>query len=621
MGSSANIIEVFRRGLRPDLLRSYVEWAEKYFILPPGSAVPGLINLKLTPYLIEPLQNFSWTSPIRQEFFMKGIQLGISTLYDIIICGVVDYFPCPLIFYHGSDSMALEYVKIRLEPCFHNNPKLVGKIRDSFDHRGKSTLGLKIFQGGSLKFCGGISEKVYRSYSAAIALMDDIDSFPRDIGGTEKRKGQGSPIDLAKTRTNARQGKYKLGVSGSPTDSATSLIYENFKKTSQRYYHVPCPYCGLLQVIDFWRFRWEKDKNGTLKGVPHLECVSCNKLIPETKKYWMMQTENGAKWVSTKEAIDELIAGRHLSSAYSLLGYSWDSMVKEFLYASKQQKLGNLAPLRTFYNTKLGLPWDDVRREKRINHSDLYRKRENWRKVPENGIVITAGVDVQVNRIEVLVVAFGVEGHLYVLEYKIIGGDTLIAYGLEGSPFNLLEKYLEKTFVNSWEKGQPILHTCIDLGFRSIIVSPFLAAMSETALEITGVFGSSSKKRKSFVGDPAVNKYGVTQREINVNDGKTLNNHKLKNGLIHFNKHPSFTEDLFRQLTVETWSEKKQSWICADHAKNEATDCLNYATAAFSIYSDNGNIDFEDFRNWNKSGCCVEEENFETNIISEGILI
>ena len=614
------VVEHFKAGIKPTPQLTYAEWAEKYFILPPSSATKGLINLTRTPYLIEPLINMSWSSPVLEEYWMKGIQIAASTLFDIIICGMVDYCPCPTIVYFGSDAMAIEYVKIRIEPCFENNPKLIGKIKDGYDKRGKSTHGLKLFPGGSIKFAGGISEKVYRSYSAAVVMMDDIDAFPRDIGGTEKRKGQGSPIDLARARTNAQQGKYKIYVSGSPTDTETSLIHENFKKTDQRYFNIPCPFCGELQIIDFWRIRFDKNSSNELTKVHGLECLYCNKLISEYKKYELMQLKNGAKWISTVDKNNKLIVGRHLSSAYSLLGYNWSDMISEFLNASKELKRGNSRPLRTFYNTKLGVPWDNYREQKVIKHTSLYNARKDYKKVPQAGIIITAGVDIQAQRIEILVAAHGEKSEIYCLEHKVIGGNTLIAYGLDGSPFNELAKYLGKTFENEFNNQQPILHTCIDLGFRSIVVSPFLSAMIKNGLPVTGVFGSSnSSKKKTFVSDPIKNKYGTPQREVNVDEGKTLNHYKLQEGLIYFNKHPSFTDDFFRQLTVERWSEKNQKWECADHARNEATDLLNYLNAAFEIYSNGYKIDWVDFKKWNKEGCVTKKTKRDVIIINKGL--
>jgi len=613
----------FKDGILPDPTLTYAEWAEKYFILPPGSSVPGLINLKLTPYLVEPLENLSWTSPVLQEYWMKGIQIAVSTINDIVLNAVVDYFRCPVIFYHGSDGMALEYVKLRLEPLFENNPRLKGIIKDGGTKDGKSTHRLKIFPGGSIKITGGTSEHNYRSYSAAIVLIDDVDALPKDVGGSEKTKGQGNPIDLAITRTNARQGKFKVFVQGSPTDKDTSLIYEAFKTTDQRYYFCPCPFCSHLQTIDFFRIKFDRDKKGNLEGEPKLECESCKKLIEERYKFSMMQPESGAKWISTKESSDPLIVGRHLSSAYSMLGYTWLQMVKDFLKASNELKKGNQKKMVTFYNTKLGLPWDNHSKVKIIDHTKLYEDREDYTLPPE-AVILIAGCDVQANRIEVLVAGHNEDSHIYCIEHKIIGGNTLIDYGLPGSPWNELEKYLKTPFKNKYGGDQPILHTALDMGFRSITASPFLEKVTATGLEITGVFGSSAKaaKKKNFIGEPASNKYGVSIREINVNEGKTMIHNKLERGLIHFSKHPSFTDEFFRQFTVERFDEKIQAWVCPDHARNEAFDILNYSNAGKYIYVGPGGVDWDDFKLWNEKGCLINDAQTEDfKIISSGIKV
>jgi phage terminase large subunit GpA-like protein len=619
MSKNNTLAEAFSRGLKSDPTLTYADWAQKYFMLPGAKTA---VNLTFTPYLIQPLIDFSWSAPYRKFFWMKGVQVAASTFNDIVVCATVDCFRKNLIFYSQTDAMALEYVKVRLNPCFENNPKLRGKVHDGYDRKGNSTLGLKLIQGAALKFCGGTADRNYRNFAAATVIMDDIDGFPRDIGGTEKRKGQGSPAELGPKRTNAQRGKYKIMISGSPTDTKTSIIYRKFKETNQKYYHIPCVHCNHLQVIEFERIIYKKNALDKITQNPKMECIKCNKLIDEKHKYNMMQVNNGAKWIATQESNDPLVVGLHLSSLYSLLGYTWLDIAKEFILANKHIKIGNYGPIRTFKNTVLGLPTEEKKQRSVVTHSKLYNSRENYEKVPENGIIITAGVDIQAQRIEVLVAANGTGSNVYCLEYKVIGGNTLIEYGLEGSPFNELENFLNKTYKNFWDHEQPILHTCIDTGFRSIIVSPFLEKMTEKNYEITGIFGSSqSKKRqKTFVGEPIKNKYDVQQREINVNEGKTLNYHRLKNGLIHFNFHPSFTESFFKQLTVEWWDSKEQRWMCADHAKNEGTDMLNYLTAACNIYTNNGNVDWEDFKKWNKNGCQIYQS-LGMTVIDDGIKI
>lgn len=610
----------FKEGLTPNPTLTFYEWAEKYFHLPPGSTSKGLINMQLVPYLKEPLENMSWTSPVLKEFWMKGIQIAASTGGEIVQQATVDYYPVPVACYYGTDDMAIEYVKRRVEPAFNDNPKLKGKLKDGYDKKGKSTLALKMFPGGWLKFMGSVSERNFREFSAAIILMDDCDSFIRDVGGTANRKGQGSPIKLATNRTSGRQGKYKIWVQGSPTDLATSLIWHEYKKTDKRKYHVKCPFCKHPQEIDFFRIKVDRDDEGKWLNEPALICEVCKERITEDHKFDMMQIKNGARWVATAKTNKPLIVGRHMSSAYSLLGYTWTDMLEDFFEASAELKKGNINDMVTFHNTKLGLPWDENQTEKKIDHKKLFRKRETY-VVHEDAVIIMAGVDIQGNRIEILVLGFSESGHIYCIEHKIIGGNTTIEYGLPGSPYNDLEDFLKTTYKNTWGGDQPILHTCLDMGYHSITASPFLR--DTEILEITGIFGSKSTVRtKTFISDPIKNKYNTKQREVNVNEGKTTLNNKLGLGLVHFSKHPSFTKDFMFQLTVETFDPKTGRWGNKSRSRNEGTDLLNYGFAAYHIYSNSGKIDWESFITWNKKGCKINSSSSKTfKIISEGIKV
>jgi phage terminase large subunit GpA-like protein len=139
-------------------------------------------------------------------------------------------------------------------------------------------------------------------------------------------------------------------------------------------------------------------------------------------------------------------------------------------------------------------------------------------------------------------------------------------------------------------------------------------------MEITGVFGGTGRdKRKTFVSASIQNKYGQNQRELNVNEGKTLIDNHIKNGRVHFSKHPSFTEDFFRGLTAEQFNPDTQSWEKPDYAHNEPFDLINYNLATFYIYTDGRPVEWDDYKNWNKNGCNVIVENETEGIVSKGI--
>lgn len=608
-------------GFYPDPIETMNDWATENYIIPDTRT---RLNLALTPYLIEPLFNMSYVSIVREEYDMKGVQLGYTEVFVIIIAGIVDKWPCRVTMYSPNDTLASEFIKLRFDPAFECNPYLEGKVYEGRSQRNKnkSTIGLKLFKGGNFKSAGGKAEANYRSTPAKYVLFDDLDGFPRDVGGTEKRKGQGGPIELGRKRANAQRGKFKIFAQGTPTDEETSLICAEYKNGDQRKYNIPCPHCSTMQIIEWNRVKYVRE-NGEFEKVLGLECVSCNKIIPESKKYHLMQPESGAKWIAENETRDKTVVSRQISSAYSLLGCTWSDMAKEHIKAGASAKRGNFRPMATFYNTMLGLPWKNELLSTRISHKVLKSQNiEPVEKVPENAVIIVAGIDIQGNRIEVLVVGYGENAERYCIEYKVIGGNTTIAYGLDGSPYNDLEEFLKRTYENHAGSSQPILHSCIDMGFRSVVASPFLVDVTAEGLPITAVFGSShGKKKKSFLAPEATeNKYGYPQRELNVDEGKTLADNQLKMKIIKFINHPSFTPDFYKQLTVENFDEEKQAWVCPDHARNEAFDMLVYSQAAFEVYKGGGNIDWEDFKEWNKNGCTIEDSAGGT-VINPGVKV
>jgi phage terminase large subunit GpA-like protein len=466
-------------------------------------------------------------------------------------------------------------------------------------------------------------------YSAAIVIIDDVDALKQDVGGTAKSSGEGSPIKLAKARTDARQGKYKMFINGTPTDEENSLIWKSYIDTDQRKYFVPCPKCDHYQILDFWKIKFEKDEKGKILGDPTLICEKCSFEIKEHHKLSMMAK---GKWMATTETNNPFKVGRWISSAYSLLGYTWKDMCQDFMDASRAKDRGDLTPLITFYNTRLGLPFSSKKKMAKVEHSKLYKLREHYKVVPEKAAVITAGIDIQMQRIEATIVAYTEEEKRYFLEHVIIGGDPWIKYGQPGSPWDQVEGLINRKYLNDFGSQQPILQTCIDMGYCTENVGDFINHMLLKGKEVVGVFGSSwSGKKKSFLGEETVNKYGVKIRELNVNEGKQRTHNQLLNieatQMIHFNHHPSFSENFFRQLTVETLKGKTVNgkkvlyWDCPEHASNEATDTTNYSLAAFEIYNEFG-IDWDDHIEWNKKGCkIVNRHGYEIEMLDEGVRV
>jgi phage terminase large subunit GpA-like protein len=146
-----------------------------------------------------------------------------------------------------------------------------------------------------------------------------------------------------------------------PTLKGLSRIEAAFERTDRRYYHVPCPHCGLFQPIRWAYIRWPK-------GNVVMVCEGCEQEIPESHKGKMLAL---GRWVAT--AVGEPgVAGFHLSGLYSPSGlvHSWAGGAGLL----KARQAGD-AELKVWINTVLGETWEE--KGETVDDS-LFAWRENY---------------------------------------------------------------------------------------------------------------------------------------------------------------------------------------------------------------------------------------------------
>jgi phage terminase large subunit GpA-like protein len=126
----------------------------------------------------------------------------------------------------------------------------------------------------------------------------------------------------------------------------------------------------------------------------------------------------GGEWRPTAVSADPLTVGFHISSLYSPIGWlSWERIARDWLLAQ-----GSDEALRSFRNGVLGETW--IERGEAPDWQRLYERREPWQQgtVPAGGLFLTAGADVQKDRIEVSVWAWGRGLESWLVEHLVLPG-------------------------------------------------------------------------------------------------------------------------------------------------------------------------------------------------------
>lgn len=565
--------EGFNAGLKPDPLMNISEWADKYRILSQkASAEPGKWRTSRTPYLKEIMDCLSPYSGIEKVVFMKGAQIGGTEVGNNFLGYIVHLSPGPVMLVMPTVDGAKRTSKTRIDPMFAAIPELKGVISDRRSKDASNTTLMKEFQGGVLVLTGANSAIGLRSMPVRYIFLDEIDAYKGDV------EGEGDPVNLAIKRTSTFN-RRKIFMVSTPTIQGVSRIEYEYEQSDQRHYMVPCPYCNKRQSLKWKQIHFENDDPATATYV----CEHCGAIIEEHLKTWML--ENGI-WEKSNPKSN--VAGFHLSSLYSPVGwFSWADAVKQFLDAKNKDNL-----LKVWVNTVLGETW--LEKGEAPEWQILFDKREDYQQeiVPSGGLFLTAGADVQKDRIECEVVAWGRNKESWSVGYFIINGDTA-----REEVWNELSEFSKRYFEHSSGVMLPISRFAIDSGFATQQVYNWVRKQPiNFAMAIKGT-------------DSGVTPLGLPTRvDLNINGKRLRRGAKvwsvgtsiLKSELYQFLRltqnedesypagychFPKYDSEYFKQLTAEQLVTKmvrgyqKREWQ-KTRERNEALDCRVYARAA-----------------------------------------
>lgn len=401
-------IKSFWDGLRPEPRLTVSEWADQHrYLSSEASAEPGPWRTSRVPYLREVMDCLSATSPVEEVVVMKGAQIGFTEAGCNWIGYVIDQAPGAMLSVMPTDETMERNSKVRIDPMIEASPRLKEKIGSRKSKSGSNNTKFKSFPGGQLIMTGANSAASLSSLPIRYLFLDELDRFPRDVDN------EGSPMKLAEKRT-ATYSRRKIFKISTPTIDGQSAISDEFENTDQRRYFVPCPHCGHMQHLQFENLKWDQGRH---EGVMYF-CEDCGAGIAERYKPKMLAS---GEWRATNpDKASATKRGYHLSALYSPLGwYSWAKVAKDH-----EDSENDVALRKTFVNTVLGEPY------KAPGESPPWENIYNRREVtgtnrPQNDVAfITAGVDVQKDRLELEIVGWMPGRKSQSIDYRIIYGST-----------------------------------------------------------------------------------------------------------------------------------------------------------------------------------------------------
>lgn len=565
--------------LRPPPRLTLSAWADEFAVLSAESSAEAG-KWRSLPYQRGIMDAI--TDPrVTEVTLMKSARVGYTKIVNHTIGYYAQHDPCPIMLVQPTIEDAKDYSKEEIGPMIRDTPALCGLFSD--DGESDNTILKKVFPGGSLSMVGSNSPRAFRRVSRKVILLDEVDAYPQSVGN------EGDPIKLARKRSEYYWDR-KIVKGSTPTFAGRSRVEREFMASDRRYYHVPCPHCGAFQVLKFARLKWPK-------GKPRSAVYACAECDAGIEYRYHREMMAAGKWIAERPF--EGHAGFHIWAAYSYSPNStWADIAEEFTTAERD----GVETLKTFVNTVLGETWKD--RGEAPDWRRIYDRRERYPigKVPLRGLFLTAGVDVQKDRLEVEVVAWGRGKESWSVEELVFMGDTAAP-----DVWADLDKLLARQYEHESGIPMPIHRLAVDAGYntqhvytwaRNYPMTRVIAVKGTDRLQVIlgnpGNVDVQSGGRtvyrgyKSFpVGSSVIKSelYGWLRLDAPTDEAREAGK-SYPPGYCHF---PEYGENYFQQLTAEQLvSVKKKtghsvySWELIEGRQNHKLDCRVYARAAAS---------------------------------------
>ncbi|MCE0960551.1 phage terminase large subunit family protein [Pseudomonas putida] len=442
--------EAYGRGLQPDPELWVDEWSDEYMRIPrdTGAAEPGKYRTARTPYAREPMRCLSPAHPCKRVITMVASQLMKTQIALNWIGALIHMSPSNILTLLPSLALA-KRVSARIGKTIAATPELRARVAASRSRDARNTMDTKEFEGGTLYATTAGSASNLAELAAKYIYGDEIDRWDVDVDE------EGDPIDLAETRGSTFGRNAKFYFSSSPTIKGASRIADLFETSDQRHYYVPCPTCGHMQVLE-----WESLLYSADFETVHYKCSSpdCDVLIEEHHKGEMLTK---GEWRSHAQGDGETV-GFHLNALYAPLGWtSWADLAKQYEKAKRAQDRGDLEPMQVFYNTRLAKVWDSAVEQTKAEVLQARALQEDYvlGTLTVGVLVLTCSVDVQANRLEVMVIGWGVGMERWIVDFKVIPGDPA-----DQRTWDLLDEVLKARYRHPCGVALGILATGIDSG-------------------------------------------------------------------------------------------------------------------------------------------------------------
>lgn len=583
LADARSLDRAFAAAITPAPNVTVSEWADRFRMLTSSqSANPGRWRTSKVEYLRDIMDALSPLRPEQRVVVQKSRRAGFTEgVINNTIGAFMHMAPCPILSVQPTESDAEEWSKDSLDPMLETTPTLKHLVTPDVARRKGNTILHKRYRGGVLYARSASTAKSFRRILARLIAMDEIDAYPLSIDG------EGSASKLAEGRADTFPHNKKVILGSTPTIKDQSTVETEYLASTMGRYHVPCPDCGHLQRLVWEQIVWTDNDPSTAEYA----CIHCGTCIPHRMKRWMLERRNGARWVH--EHPERTTLGFQFSALYSPW-VTWAQLVEEWIAAK-----GDPTREQVFVNTSLGETWDLANAEK-WDEEGFRALCEPLPEVPAQAAALTAGVDVQHDRLVLVVDAWGPGEERWTIERRDLLGDPSTP-----ALWDDLWHALKTRYPIASGGSVPIRASCIDTG-DAYTQSAWEFCRRHHSANVWGIKGSSVPGARVWPREKRFrNKGGYAPIMVGVSTAKQVLHARLRRSIEtalaggeiggpstwHFADTipASHFDELTAEVQVVEYSKAKtgakgplrKKWVLRQSGRrNEGLDCSVYSYAA-----------------------------------------
>ena len=571
------------------------QWMEDNYVLPDESgAVTG--SWRGTKYQRDLSEVAAKLDRPQRIVFLKSARIG----YTATLIGVMLYLFVrlrrQLLMMMPTDVDAREFAKDALKPAVMSCD-VARETIDETDTLARSiSVGMFKIAGKVLYVRGCQSARNLRRISPDLALLDELDGYAQNVGG------EGSPVELAMTRTKASPYR-RMIAGGTPTNEETSMTWAEYQGCELKLdFHVPCPHCSVMQKLIWEGIKFDAEGTVDERADSVRYCGECCGAewrwedLPKVLENGAWRSEDGLTVVCDPPRPPRLLredgseaewprrVGMHLWAAYNPFA-PWSDLVEMFLRSQ-----GDVNKLKVFTNTMLGLPWRD--RDSAANEVGMRARRFDSHSLPDGVKSLVVAIDVQGDWLSVMTTGWGDGETVWIVDRFNFYGD--IDTPGEGAWLDL-EDWLRSD--PTWRRGDRnfgINALAIDTGgsdtqavYREFFrIRDILKARRAKTFAVKGE--GRGWDRPIVAGKPTRRSVAGVGRKIPLH---IVGTNQAKNqvvSLLNTDSRSQFAtglpDEVFKELAAEELrtetvkGRRIKTWVQI-HDRNEALDCLVYALA------------------------------------------